>query len=630
MKKLITTCWVLLVFFAAQANDGQYVYTVDLTKIEDDKLKVTLQVPKISTNEIVFYLPKIIPGTYSVADYGRFVSDLQAFDKKGKPLEVVQIDANSWKILTAKKMKKLSYTIEDSYDTKLSGPEIFQPAGTNFEADKNFVINTSGFFGYFDEMKDLPFTFNVVRDKSFYGSTGLIQNKKVLKASLDLEQQAVPNSEVDTYTAVSYDQLVDSPLMYAKPDTAVIQVANTQVLVATYSPNALVNSQQIASAIEPILMAQKEYLGGKLPVDKYAFIFYFTDQPVTSYGALEHSYSSFYYMPEMKIEDMEQQLRDFAAHEFFHIVTPLTVHSQEIHQFDFNDPKMSKHLWLYEGVTEYFAGNVQVKHGLISREQYLGMLQEKIAFSKSRMNDSLAFTDLSKYTLDKYSDQYYNVYQKGALIGMCLDIELLELSNGTYGVRNLLADLSEKYGKDKGFEDDALFGVIETLTFPEIRQFFKQYVENGNPIPYSAYFQKVGVQYSPLQESMELTMGIENAALGVSPEGNQLYIRNKEALNAFGKTLKMENNDVIVAMNDQKLPPLGPQLQQYVDGIMASLEEGKEFSITVLRQNSNGEKEEIILVAENFKVKRTSRHALYFQENISKEQKLLQDAWITP
>ena len=27
-------------------------------------------------------------------------------------------------------------------------------------------------------------------------------------------------------------------------------------------------------------------------------IFYFTDEPIMSYGALEHSYSSFYYMPE--------------------------------------------------------------------------------------------------------------------------------------------------------------------------------------------------------------------------------------------------------------------------------------------------------------------------------------------
>jgi hypothetical protein len=168
-------------------------------------------------------------------------------------------------------------------------------------------------------------------------------------------------------------------------------------------------------------MAQKEYLGGQLPVNKYAFIFYFTDQPVMSYGALEHSYSSFYYMPEATIEDMNQQLRDFAAHEFFHIVTPLTVHSKEIDDFDFNSPKMSQHLWMYEGVTEYFAGNVQVKYGLITPEEYLMVIREKMITADQFKND-VPFTDISKFTLDQYHDQYYNVYQKGALIGLCLDI----------------------------------------------------------------------------------------------------------------------------------------------------------------------------------------------------------------
>ncbi len=65
------------------------------------------------------------------------------------------------------------------------------------------------------------------------------------------------------------------------------------------------------------------------------------------------------------------------------------------------------------------------------------------------LND-VPFTDISKFTLDKYHDQYYNVYQKGALIGMCLDIKLRKLSGGKYGVQNLMLDLSKKYGKEKG------------------------------------------------------------------------------------------------------------------------------------------------------------------------------------
>jgi predicted metalloprotease with PDZ domain len=87
-------------------------------------------------------------------------------------------------------------------------------------------------------------------------------------------------------------------------------------------------------------------LGGELPIDKYAFLFYFTDKPSLSgaSGALEHSYSSFYFLPEADTSAIAQEVRDVAAHEFFHIVTPLSIHSKEIGEFDFNNPKMSKHL----------------------------------------------------------------------------------------------------------------------------------------------------------------------------------------------------------------------------------------------------------------------------------------------
>ena len=34
-------------------------------------------------------------------------------------------------------------------------------------------------------------------------------------------------------------------------------------------------------------------------------------------------------------------------------------HSEEIGNFDFQKPKMSRHLWLYEGLTEYAAHHTQ-------------------------------------------------------------------------------------------------------------------------------------------------------------------------------------------------------------------------------------------------------------------------------
>src|SRR5882762_1977345 len=99
MRSFFTLVFLAFTFLAfGQAKKGQYQYTVDLTQVKDDKLFVELKTPVISADEIVFYLPKIIPGTYAIADYGRYVSDFKAFDKKGKELTIEKINDNGWKI----------------------------------------------------------------------------------------------------------------------------------------------------------------------------------------------------------------------------------------------------------------------------------------------------------------------------------------------------------------------------------------------------------------------------------------------------------------------------------------------------------------------------------------------------
>ena len=44
---------------------------------------------------------------------------------------------------------------------------IFQPAGTNIEEHKNYIINSSGYFGYFENMKETPIVLKVVRTRIY-------------------------------------------------------------------------------------------------------------------------------------------------------------------------------------------------------------------------------------------------------------------------------------------------------------------------------------------------------------------------------------------------------------------------------------------------------------------------------
>lgn len=571
--KLISAFALMLVTTLATAQE-KYQYKINLNDVKDDQLHVELTVPKITSAEVTFYMPKIIPGTYSNADYGRFVHNLKAWDKAGKEIPVKKATDNSWQIKNATRLAKITYDVEDTWDSSLSH-EIYDMAGTNIEAGKNYVLNTPGIFGYLGNMKRLPFEISISKPENLYASTPLIATKS--------------DKSLDVFTLADADHLYDSPIMYNEPDTTSIRLGRTQVLISVYSPNKQITSAAMADLLKEMLEATQRYLGGKLPVEKYAFIYYFNgeQEELKRTGALEHNYSSFYALPEYPFDALAPTLLDISAHEFFHIVTPLTISSKEVKEFNFNEPVLSKHLWLYEGSTEYASDHVQVVEGLISPEEFLEKLNEKITISTNQFNDTLPFTHLSKHSADKYVDQYLNVYEKGALISAALDVYLLHLSGGKYGLRDLKQDLGVKFGRDTYFEDDALFDEITKLTFPEVRDFFKQYVEGSKAIPYDKFFGLAGVNYKTSQAP-----SLGNVQLGGTQDG-KLVVAGTSELNALGQQLGYQTGDVFVSINGEEI---GLQNAQAVlDKYKTTAKAGDKIEIVVTRQSESGSTSNVTL-----------------------------------
>ncbi|MFY0654467.1 MAG: peptidase M61 [Cyclobacteriaceae bacterium] len=628
---------IILQRINAQSTEvrDKYVYTVDITKVVDDKLQIELLPPATNSNSIVFFMPKIIPGTYRVADFGRFVSDFKAFDIKNKELPVKRLDNNSWKIGKVKKLHKISYWVEDTYDTDIEDNFIYPMAGTNIEAGKNVVFNTHAFFGYFDGMLKTDYQINIVRPEDFYGSTGLVKSRSTLLSDMGTNGDRLVDADeglmVDTYDISDYQRLVDSPMMYNVPDTTILKVANTEVLISTYTQQNMVNSKMVAENVEQILLAAKDYLGGELPVEKYAFIYYFEDYSKTLpiQGALEHSYSSYYYFPEVPFSYLSQSLKDVAAHEFFHIVTPLNIHSEEIEYFDFNEPQMSKHLWLYEGITEYFSDNAQIKYDIISPDDYLAALRSKIINSANKFNDTLSFTQLSKQTLDLHKDQYGNVYEKGALIGMCLDIKLRDLSDGKYGLQDLIAELSDKFGKERPFHDEELFDVITEMTYPEINEFFQSYIIQGGVLPYEAIFESVGVNYFESAEGEAYSLGFTLEALSIDTVDQKIKIVDADQLNDFGKKIGFKTGDLLLKINGQEIPDILNMVAMF-EKELDRLRDLDELSYTVLRKSEEGESKEVLLKTPVERLQYSEKHALVFKEFPSDRQLRIRNNWLKP
>ncbi len=598
------------------SQNANYQFFVDLTKVQNDKLEVSLITPKILKDEVVYLMPKIVPGTYANYDFGRYVSDFKAFDEKGKALSIEKLDKNSYKIKAAKGLHKITYLVDDTWDSpEITGEYVFEPAGTDIEENKLFAINTHGFFGYFEHLKRQAYEVTFTKPAGFYGASSLTAAKS--------------DAKNDTFIVPNYNDLVDAPIMYSKPDTTILKVGGADILISVYSPNKKATSKEIAENVKTLLEAQKEYLGGALPIKKYAFIIVLSDNLKNgSYGALEHSYSSFYYLPESSSEELSQTIKDVCSHEFFHIVTPLSIHSVEIGDFDFNTPKMSKHLWMYEGMTEYAAGHMQMKYNLIDLPKYLDMIKSKIGNMTDRYKDDIPFTVMSADVLEKYKDQYQNVYEKGALIGLCLDIKLRQLSGGKYGTQNLMRDLSKYYGKEKSFNDNELFDKItEVSKFPEIRQFFAKYVEGKEPLPIQETLKSVGIDYLKSRKKKEKTLGYSVYNLGINPESKGIFIIDEDGIDEFGKKLGFKAGDELVSLNGKKLDltTFRTERSEY----MANAKEGDEVNYVVLRKDGD-KKVETKLSGKLFIPEVEEKNILSPMENPSDEQLKLQQAWLVP
>lgn len=577
MKKIIYTLSLALSIYGAafaqkQGGSNQVAVKIDLKNVKDDKVMVTVTPPSITSETTTYFIPKIIPGTYSVDNYGKYVENFKALDKKGKELTVSRADDNSWKISNAKSLATITYWVNDTYDTEGSGAEdIFSPSGTNILAGENFMINTHGFIGYFDDKGELPYSISISHPASLWGATSFIDQD--------------PSNENDVFTAARYAEVVDHPIMYSKPDYTTFNVDGMEILISVYSPKGTVKAKDITPEMETMMRAQKKFLGPFNSTKKYSVLIYLSDMEkadARGFGALEHTTSTTVVMPEaMPVDQLLSTLKDVVSHEFFHIVTPLGVHSKEIHFFNYNTPKMSEHLWMYEGVTEYFANLFQINQGLINEDDFYLRIAEKIASSK-QFDDTMNFTRMSKNILEEpYKSAYYNVYLKGALIAMCIDIQMRESSNGKRGILNLMQDLSNEYGSNKPFNDQDLFAKITSLTYPEVGQFLTTYVAGNTPIPYDEYFAKVGVTKSMMKKPGNPFLKNQQIPYITVNPANEIVILPGVEDNVFMTNLGLKGGDVIQEINGTKY-----NLENIYDMIMNSMnwKEGDAIAVKIKRE----------------------------------------------
>ncbi|TWO31443.1 peptidase M61 [Seonamhaeicola sediminis] len=591
---------------------------INLSAVKNDKAPVTINPGRFTTETVTYRLPKVVQGTYSVSNFGKYIDDFKAFNYKGDEMTVTKIDDNSWTIADAKNLDKITYWVNDTYDVESEGgigkDVPFSPSGTNIEPE-NYVLNLHGFIGYFDSLKNNHYKLDVTAPTNFVRTSALqTVNTKSSEDSINT---------TTSYYAPRYFDITDNPMMYGNLDVEEFQVGSIKIVLSVYSPNKMHSAKSLKETIFKMMEAQKAYMGDINTTPRYDIYVYLSEGKEGSpkgFGALEHHTSTVVVMPEdIPADALEESMIDVVSHEFFHIVTPLSVHSEDVHYFDYNNPTFSKHLWMYEGVTEYFATLFQVDQGLVDEAEFYNKIMGKIQ-EASRMNDAMSFTIMSENVLKApYKDEYLNVYQKGALIGMCIDILMREESNGNRGILSLMKELSNKYGKNKPFEDDALIDEIVAMTYPSLGDFFRTHVVGDLPIDYNEFFEKVGLEIG--EGKIKTNFILLNGVPIVSGDGQKgtIFFTDAALQNSFWKEQGVQANDVIKSIdgNTLTLQNANQVLQE-----VFMWKPGKDIEVVLDR---NGEE---IFVKTTTTQPYTTGEMIVEKSNATEAQKDLRKAWL--
>ena len=501
-KKLILP--FILIFNVVSAKEISY--QLDLKNLINQKAKVTVSISEVSKDTIFYVFAKTIPGTYATLDYGKYIEKFTAYDKEGKKLTVIKQNENIFKIFPAISISKIEYLVKGSWKNRTKKNPIFEPAGTHLSQDVS-VINAGGFFGYIKGERESTINLKILKEKNIFGSTSLI---------------GTYTENEQSFVVKDFQKLIDNPILFCEPDTISFLVSNTKVTISCFNENRKKVANKIYDKQKPSMQAIEKFLG-KLPVENYTFLIYIKDYSNLGidteaekislfkvlkalpklmgkgFGALEHNQSSFYYLPDFGQETSYLDMFESTAiHEFMHIITPLNLHSKEIGDFDFIDPKMSKHLWLYEGATEYFAGIIRAKNGLLDTNKYLRnvLLNDKIATGEKFPYKKMSFTKMSKNVLENpYKKQYGQVYERGAALCAMLDLEIMNSTNSKKTLRDVIQTLIDKYGKEKSFDDEEFFSEFSKASDVDLSNFFSKYVDGNDSIPYGNFFNYTGIKY---------------------------------------------------------------------------------------------------------------------------------------
>ena len=251
-----------------------------------------------------------------------------------------------------------------------------------------------------------------------------------------------------------------------------------------------------------------------------------------------------------------------------------------------------------EGITTYYGGQILLRAGFNSPDQYLNNVASSISSLENQPGNKVQSAAMSSFdTWIKFyrrNENSYNTeisyYTKGSILGMLLDIEIINSTNGKKTYDDVLRLLYKKYYKKlkRGFTENEMKKAVEDIAGKNLDFFFNNYVNGTKEINYNKYLGYAGL------ELMNINKNSKTKNLGVSTRTQNGKLIIRRVVNGTpGYETGLNVNDEIIAVNNYRVDK--KLLDKFVKEFPAGSEldfllsrDGKLLNIKVkLRNNPN-------------------------------------------
>ncbi|HEX8456193.1 MAG TPA: PDZ domain-containing protein [Pyrinomonadaceae bacterium] len=457
-------------------------YTVSMPEPHTHLLQVEMRV-RAATGATLpaavdLVMPVWTPGSYLVREYARHVQDFAATEGGGasRPLAWRKTNKNTWRVDAGGALRELRATYS-VYANELT-------VRTNELHDRHAFWNNAALLMYPDGQLSAPSTVRVVPYGDWKVATGL----------------PAVSGQRHTFRAENFDILYDSPFLASDFKTISFEVRGVPHRIVidgegNYDP------ERMRRDVQQIVEASVQMMGD-VPYRDYTFMLMLHP---SAGGGLEHLNSTalimrrFAFRPEAAWDDF----LSLVAHEYYHLWNVKRIRPDALGPFDYTGENYTRLLWVAEGITSYYENILSRRAGVIGDKEYLTTIANAIRNLQNtpgRLEQSIeeaSFDAWIKYYRpdENTLNSAISYYDKGAIVGLLLDLEIRRRSAGARSLDDVMRTLYNDYAKqNRNYTPEDFQRAAEQAAGASLEDFFRRFVRGREELDYNTAFNAVGLR----------------------------------------------------------------------------------------------------------------------------------------